>query len=430
MTHARLTVEGGAFLRDGRPFLYLADTVWSAFTNPTDDEWCGYLDLRREQGFTAVQIDVLPQWDRTILPGSPTPFTRDEAGRVRWDATWDDGLDAYLAHARRRCVEVVRRGLVPVLVVLWSNYVPGTWASAMRGTDVMPLDRVADYVRQVAGALADLDPVWVVGGDTDLGSPETVAHYRLAADVLREQDPDGLRALHLRRGDDQVPDELAERIQVLLYQSGHNRDGQGEAYRIGAVLSAAHPGLAVLNGEPCYEGMGYSRRLYGRFGRREVRAAVWGSLLSGADAGVSYGAHGVWNWHVRGHAPDPALGEGFDESLPWVDAVQAPGAWDVGTVRQLLETVLPRPLAPCQGLLVAPDDPRVRVARAADGTVVAYLPVATRLVLRDVPAGAGVTVLDLARGRVGRLVAEAGGDGGTTVPLHRFDEDVLVLLAP
>ena len=26
-------------LKDGKPFFYLADTCWSAFTNITDEEW-------------------------------------------------------------------------------------------------------------------------------------------------------------------------------------------------------------------------------------------------------------------------------------------------------------------------------------------------------------------------------------------------------
>jgi hypothetical protein len=421
----RLTVEGGAFLRGGRPFLYLADTAWSAFTNPTDDEWRSYLDQRAEQGFTAVQIDLLPQWDRTLLPTGTDPLRRDAEGRVVWDG-WDA---QYLDQARRRCAEVVERGMLPVLVVLWCNYVPGTWASAIRGTDVMPLALVEDYTRLVVRTFADLRPLWVVAGDSDLDAPETVAHYVTASDVLRAEDPDGVQALHLRRGYSHVPDALAERVQVLLYQSGHNRDGQAEAYRLGTLLTGEHPDKAVLNGEPCYEGMGYSRHLYGRFGRRDVRRAIWSSLLSGADAGVSYGAHGVWNWHVRGHAPDPALGEGFDESLPWVDALQAPGAWDVGTVRRLLETAVPRPLVPCQDLLAAPDDPAVRAARAAGGTIVVYLPVATRVVLDVALDGAQVIVLDLAHGRVGRLVPTVA-DGRTTVPVHRFDEDVLLLVSP
>ena len=33
-------------VRDGKPFFWLADTIWSAFTNVTDEEWIAYLDKR------------------------------------------------------------------------------------------------------------------------------------------------------------------------------------------------------------------------------------------------------------------------------------------------------------------------------------------------------------------------------------------------
>jgi hypothetical protein len=71
----------------------------------------------------------------------------------------------------------------------------------------------------------------------------------------------------------------------------------------------------------------------------------------------------------------------------------------------------------------------VRAARAADGTIVVYLPMATRVVLDAPLEHAQVTVLDLAQGRVGRLVPTVA-DGRMTVPVHRFDEDVLLLVSP
>ena len=39
------------FVRDGKPFFYLADTCWSAFTNISEEEWEYYLTYRRQQGF-------------------------------------------------------------------------------------------------------------------------------------------------------------------------------------------------------------------------------------------------------------------------------------------------------------------------------------------------------------------------------------------
>ncbi len=52
-------------LRDGQHFFYLADTCWSAFTSIQENDWITYLDKRKEQGFNTLQINVLPQWDRS-----------------------------------------------------------------------------------------------------------------------------------------------------------------------------------------------------------------------------------------------------------------------------------------------------------------------------------------------------------------------------
>ena len=54
-----------SFERDGRPFFYLADTIWSAFTNVSLEEWEYYLTQRKYQGFNTLQINTLPQWDRS-----------------------------------------------------------------------------------------------------------------------------------------------------------------------------------------------------------------------------------------------------------------------------------------------------------------------------------------------------------------------------
>lgn len=45
--------------KDGKRFFYLADTLWSAFTNLDMADWRFYLDTRKAQGFTAVQMNTI-----------------------------------------------------------------------------------------------------------------------------------------------------------------------------------------------------------------------------------------------------------------------------------------------------------------------------------------------------------------------------------
>ena len=68
-------------LRDGKPFLWFADTCWSGFTNATDAEWEQYLSFREKQGFNVLQINALHQWDRCKVTDTVFPFPVAEDGK-------------------------------------------------------------------------------------------------------------------------------------------------------------------------------------------------------------------------------------------------------------------------------------------------------------------------------------------------------------
>ncbi len=110
------------FLRDGMKFFYLADTCWSALTNAALDEWVYYLDFRRRQGFNAIQVNLLPQHDR-----SESDLYIDPFGALP-DGGWDFSRrnDEYFDRAERMVELAVERDITPAIVVLWCNYVKGT----------------------------------------------------------------------------------------------------------------------------------------------------------------------------------------------------------------------------------------------------------------------------------------------------------------
>ena len=300
------------FLLDGRPFFYLADTIWSAFTNITLEEWEYYLRRRREQGFTVLQINTLPQWDRCMSDTGLYPFAMENG--YKFDFTrWNDG---YYENARKMCRMAVEQGFQLALIVLWLNYVPGTWGSKMTDINVMPEEFVEPYTARVVKEFDEFQPIYVISGDTDFDSPEAVSYYRTALDTVCRLSPETLKTMHIKRGYDVIPEEFIDKLDFYMFQSGHNRDAQDMAYILPERIREKYPEKPVLNSEPCYEQMGYSRQKYGRFHAEDIRKAAWSSILSGACAGVTYGAHGIWNWQKINKPANPILGEGFDSPFP------------------------------------------------------------------------------------------------------------------
>ncbi len=309
-------------------------------------------------------------------------------------------------------------------MVLWVNYVPDTWGSSISDVNIMPKEVAADYTRKVYEVFEEFEPIYVVSGDTDFSSEETVAYYKIALDALCDWSPDSLKACHIKRGYDVIPKEFEEKLDFYMYQSGHNSMGQDMAYKLAESFCLRKPEKPVVNSEPCYEQMGYSRNLYGRFGREEVRRAAWQSILAGACAGITYGAHGIWNWYTKGMKKNRILGEGFDTARVWQDALMFPGAWEYGFIREFWEEKKLGRLDAAQELL-GNDTREIRVARAENNVYLIYLPVNTKVVLNQELEGYRFRVLDLEEKRVGHPNVKVQ-DGKTVIDMHRFEKDAVI----
>lgn len=413
---------GRALLRDGRPFFWLADTCWSAFTNITMAEWTKYLDRRAAQGFNVLQINALPQWDRCGAEIDCQLFPLREDGLC-----YDFSVirTSYFARAREMCAAAVERGFTLAIVVMWCNYVPGTWASEMFGGNIIPVQRVEPVVRTICESFREFAPVWLISGDTGFDSQESIERYRMVTDLVERYDPGGLKAYHIKGRYDGLPDEFALRADLYLYQSGHNAAAQAMSWQLAERFAARTPVRPVINSEPCYEQMGYSHRLYGRFRRPDIRRALWCSLLSGAGAGITYGAHGVWNWHQPGMPKNPLGGEGFLEAMPCQAALAFPGAGDFAFAKEILtayEGAVPRP---CQEILDAYGE-EVRAALVKDDVWI-YLPTNAPLPLRGDWAGWKACAIDL-ESKTSAPVAIRQAGACAQLSMHPFYQDALVIL--
>ncbi len=407
------------YRHDGKPFFYLADTVWAAFSNIGLDGWARYLKVRREQGFNALQISILPiLHDRSIPVPEDPPFAVGADGR--WD--FDRPNLAYFERAETMLQMAVDQGFLPVLVMLWCCYVPDT--RCVRGSPVpqpMRLDQVRPFAEFALRRFLRFRPVVMVSGDTRFESPSESPYYAAAFDGVRAVAPDAITALHLHPEGD-VPAEFADRVDFLAYQSGHHIQHADRPWRLAEKFRGLGRPVPVLNSEPCYEGHGRIVPDGSRWSRAEVRKATWQSLLAGAKMGITYGAHGIWSFHRRGQrfiARDRSL-EPFD----WEDALALPGAVDMGFARFLYETLDLFALDPAEILLSG--KPEARAAATADRRRIAiYSPSPTDLAVDLDLAGYRVTGLDLESRAAFYPAVETGPR--STILQPRANADVLIL---
>jgi len=382
------------FLRNNQPFYYLADTAWSVFTNATEENFTRYLSYRSQQGFTVIQINILPQCDRSVSPGgelSPTPFPYMN-GTIHFDRI----IDEYFDNAEKLLACVKDAGLIPNLVLLWCNYVPGTWMSKnLSGRDDMPLGFMSEYVAYAVKRFRKYNPLYMISGDTDFPDGQTTEFYLEALKTVKQHDPAALCTFHLTPDAD-LPERVVrtEELDYYMFQSGHGPE-QKNPYMLANKFRNYPEKRPVVNGEPCYEGLNVVKE-YRRFSRFDVRKAAWQSILSGANAGITYGAHGIWSWHHKGDHFD--WKNVFRQPFTWETALRFPGADDYGVLKRMAVKYQLYAMNPAD--IVENPDTEVCAAIGKNGDFAVYLPYQDILKLR----------LDIRKYRLKAIALENGQD--------------------
>lgn len=421
----KLTVSNNqrTLLREGNHFFYLADTCWSAFTSIREDDWIMYLEKRKSQGFNVLQINILPQWDRSRGVFDILPFNES-------DGIYDFSQlkEEYFGRAKKMCEAAQERGFTLALVVLWSNYVSGTWASTLdKQRNVFPRSLLNTYFEKVIETFDEFSPMYFIAGDTDFPEQETIDTYLEAFDFFEKHSKETLKTVHIKGRLQEIPESIKERLDLFLYQSGHNSSFLDMPYTLADHFYHLDKKIPIINSEPCYEQMGFARRVYGRFSQRDVRKAAWQSILSGACAGITYGAHGIWSWHDTSANFSEEIGEAFDVPMLWQEALQFPGANDYGFIKQLFELLDINTIIPANDLLIKGND-QIRVAKTSDGSkYLIYIPSNTTIKLAMGLKDFQVTLVDLKENRLLKAFYELKNNE-IVFRTHSCQEDVLIIL--
>jgi hypothetical protein len=332
---------------DGTPFFWLADTAWSVSAKATHEEWKEYIDFRSKQGFNVVQINTLPQHD-ACKSEFRTPFEMN-----------DDNMDVsrinaeYFQYLDRIVADAVHNGIFPALVLFFFNYIPGTlpfwhvrrWGPFSKATAVA-------YARYMSARYAAFGAMWIVTGDTDLSCPEAVEIYNAAGDALKNDLPyDSPVTAHIcGLLGPQEEFNMQHWLDFVIFQSSHFVYSRERAIYYAWKARNFSKTRPVLNSEPPYENMGYMDIGEGKYVKREVTREVgWSSILAGATAGVTYGAHGIWSWHREGEEFYDRWGKPLSD---WKTALRFEGSNDYIHLKRFFEALPWWELKPAREMVI------------------------------------------------------------------------------
>jgi hypothetical protein len=321
----------------GDSFFYLADTGWTMATRLTPDELALYLADRQAKGFTVIQLVLVP-WDARgagNLSGVK-PYLDDDMARPN---------PLYFDHIERLLDQVEAHGMYAAVVPFWLAGLPEP------GKD--EVEKHEAYARYLGARFGDRPLFWLLGADRAPGGWAEVIRA-FAAALEQASGRSDLLITHHPQGGQSSSSWFHEEpwLDFNMVQSGHNLDLNH--FVLICRDYAKEPVKPVLDGEPAYEHITSGLVPYEQGVRLvtacDVRRQAYQSVFSGA-AGHAYGACEVYEFHRAG------MGKArWTVGMDWQEALQLPGARQVGYLAALIQSRSPLTRLP-DPQLIASDNP-------------------------------------------------------------------------
>lgn len=345
--------------QDGKPFFYLGDTAWELFHRLTREEADLYLEDRARKGFTVIQAVVLAP-----LGGLDEPNPYGDLPLVDKDPRRPN--EAYFRHVDAVVSKAESLGMFVGMLPTWGAY----WKSEGRkNPPIFDPANAREFGRFLGKRYRDRAVIWILGGDQNIENKQERATIEAMAQGLREGDDTSHLITYHPRGPglSSVMIHDAPWLDFNMFQSSHGSKDHDTG------LFAEHDGKLnprkpTLDGEARYENLqvgfyfiGSTR--YEKFDDYDVRQAAYWSLLAGA-CGHTYGNNSIWQMYAPPRKP--ALGA----DIPWQEALDHPGAFQMGLMRRLFESRPFTKLQPAQHMIL--DGPmhggaKTRAALSQDG---------------------------------------------------------------
>lgn len=333
----------------GQPFFYLADTAWELFHRLNREEAAHYLADRASKGFTAIQAVAIAELDGISTPNAygHLPFIKEDPTRPD---TKDGPDNDYWDHVDHIVQTANQYGLYIAMLPTWGRY----WRDGDHPAFTPENARI--YGRWLASRYKDSKIIWILGGDRNPDNDRHRTIIRQMAEGLMEGDGHTHLITYHPTGYCGSAQFFHNEpwLDFNMRQNGHNH--WAEAYKMTRDdWNRTDPIKPVLDGEPIYEDhpVAFNPENRGHSVAADCRRALYWDLFHGA-CGHTYGHHSVWQMWDPDKRPYPVN----RPLLPWMEAIQQPGASQMQWGKRLM---LSRPylsrIPATERILVASDIP-------------------------------------------------------------------------
>lgn len=322
---------------DGHPFFWLGGTVWELAHRLTFEEIDLYLTNRAAKGFNVIQ---------TVILSGEQGLTRFNAyGQLPiYDQDPTRLNEAYFELVDYTVKRSLELGIYVALLPTWGDKWNQKWNE---GPEIFTAKNAEIYAKLVAQRYRDYpNIIWVLGGDRiPEDNNQRIIIYQLARGI-QMVDNKHLITFH-PVGNELASDHVGTPwLDIDMYQSGHSRVAREYEFVFRSRQNnSARP---VINGEARYENIPdrfWENKVRGILDATDVRISAYWSILAGA-AGYTYGCNEVWQLYDSLEEP---LAGAF---LPWHDALDLPGAFQMGIMKNFFQKLPWQEMRPDQSLIL------------------------------------------------------------------------------
>lgn len=313
-------------------FFWLGDTGWELFHRLNKEEIERYLENRRQKGFNVIQAVILAEFDGLRKPNEYGEVPLIDLDPVKPNEKYFELVDWTVKRAMEKEMFM---GLLPT----WGDKVTKMWGE---GPAIFNESNAYEYGLFLGKRFAKSpNIIWILGGDRPpvKDSVDWRPIWRaMAKGINKGYGRKAFITYHISGGEHSTSYDLhqEEWLNLNSMQSGHGSGHDVPVWKWIERDRKLSPTKPTLDMEPNYEDHPVNPwpkwdSANGYFRDYDVRKQTYRSVFAGA-CGVTYGHHSVWQfWSPKEEKINHA-------DRYWTEALDRPGAFQVGYLRRLIES--------------------------------------------------------------------------------------------